>query len=765
MRSIRLLACLLCAFLMANPAHAQLSDYGFIRDFSVTVQDSALKPLSRAWTGGMNSCHYNEIDIDLDGLKDLVVFDKMGDKISCYKNLGIQDSISYTYVPEWEYLFPAMSGWMQLKDYNCDGKEDIFAYAPAGIQVWENVSDTILKFRLITLMLNSYQGAGYSNISLTYVDYPGIVDLDGDGDLDILVFFGLGAYVVMHRNNSMELYGNCDTLLYERTFDCWGDFAESAATNNIILDIDCPWKNLVNSVNQFAKANAKHTGSTMLLLDVNNDSVQDLVLGDVDYMNLILLTNVGTKDTAHIGSADTLFPSESLPVNLVSFPVASYIDINNDSLKDLIVSPFDPNAEVPESYHSNWLYKNIGAPGWPVFSWESGDFLQGDMIDVGTGAYPVLFDADGDGLDDLIVSDYGYLDSTYYEFGYLKTRFRSQLSYYRNTGTASTPAYALVSRDYAGLSQLGYQSLLPAFADLDGDGDKDMLCGEKTGSLLYFENTAGAGMPAVFANPVVSYQGIDVGDAAAPAFVDINGDGLFDLVCGKKNGMLSYYRNTGSASNPVFVLENDSLGKVNVTNYVFSYSGYSTPNFYKSTAGFLKLFVGSENGEIHYYKDIEANLNGTFTAEDSILICIGADSVIRSIKEGYRTSIAVDDLNDDGLPEAIVGNYRGGLSWFNGRKPLIFGGVEEQAITAPESLIRVFPNPADEYILISTENITGNLAMYFVLTDISGRLIMETNVLPGQLNRLNTEGLQSGMYLYRLKIDTQMQSGKIVISH
>jgi len=755
---------LLCFCILSIRSSAQMADYGFVRDYSAMVLDSGLRVLPNAWNGGMNACHFNEIDLDFDGVKDLVVFDKTGDKITCYRNKGISDSVSYVYVHEWEFLFPKITGWMQLKDYNCDGKEDIFAYAPAGIQVWKNISDTSVKFKLMTPLLNSWQGAGFSNIALTYVDSPGIEDIDGDGDLDILVFFGLGAYVQMHRNNSLEVTGSCDTLLFERTFNCWGDFAESSASNEVILDIECPWKNREALAIQQQKTNAKHTGSTMLLLDINNDTLKDLVLGDVDYMNLILLINNGTADSAHMGSLDTLFPSESVPVDIVSFPMASYMDVNNDNLRDLLVSPFDPSPHVPQSYNSIWYYENTGTPQVPFFSWKSEQFLQGGMIDVGTGAYPVIFDADADGLNDLIVSDYGYLDSTYYEFGFLKSIFRSKLSWYKNTGTTTVPAFTLVTRDYAQCSQYGYKALIPAFADMDGDGDEDMVCGELTGTFLYFENTAGAGNPAVFAPPLAGWQGVDVGDNAAPVIIDLDGDGLQDLVVGKKTGFLNWYRNTGTVSSPVLTLENDSLGGVNVVDYAYSYTGYSTPCFFRDSTGLLKLVLGSETGLIFYYKDIEANLYGDFTAIDSVLIYLGNDSQVRAISDGYRTSVCVTDWNDDQLPDAIIGNYRGGLSYYKGRTALPFSGVEEQTEIAEKPVFTVFPNPCNDYlnILSVSENPVNDVL--FSLFDIHGRLLMQQKLTPASINRLSIGQFQQGMYFYQIRKDKNIQSGKIVIS-
>ncbi|GAJ22079.1 unnamed protein product, partial [marine sediment metagenome] len=64
-------------------------------------------------------------------------------------------------------------------------------------------------------------------------------------------------------------------------------------------------------------------------------------------------------------------------------------------------------------------------------------------------------------------------------------------------------------------------------------------------------------------------------------------------------------------------LETDSLGKVNVTDYNISYSGYSVPCFFRDNQNKIKLLVGSEQGKIFYFKDIEDNLSGAFTESDS----------------------------------------------------------------------------------------------------------------------------------------------------
>ncbi|MCB0779375.1 MAG: hypothetical protein KDC03_07565, partial [Flavobacteriales bacterium] len=54
-----------------------------------------------------------------------------------------------------------------------------------------------------------------ANLFVTQVDVPGIVDVDGDGDLDVLTFSIFGSYMEYHKNLSMELYGTCDSLTFE----------------------------------------------------------------------------------------------------------------------------------------------------------------------------------------------------------------------------------------------------------------------------------------------------------------------------------------------------------------------------------------------------------------------------------------------------------------------------------------------------------------------------------------------------------------------
>jgi len=752
-------------FFTARPfTYCQIQyDYGFKKDFSVYTTASNGNPLVFAWAGGMNSCHFSELDLNLDSINDMVAFDKTGNKVLTFINNNLPDSISYSYDPYYQKFFPALNGWAHFVDYNNDQKNDIFTYVPGGIAVYKNISDTILKFQLIYPMLNSDMGSSSSNIMVTNDDYPAIHDLDGDGDLDILVFFGLGTFLEMHQNLSQELTGTNDTLLYELSYHCWGDFAESSLDNTLSLNVPCPWRNDTVDPDKATR----HVGSTMLANDFNGDGLVDMILGDVDYFNLIKLTNGGTADSAHMVSQDTLFPSNTTPVNFNSFPVASYLDVNNDGKKDLLVSPFSSVYALAENTRSIWYYKNNGTATIPVFDYVKSDFWQGDMIEVGTGAYPVIYDYNGDGLQDIIIGNYGYMDSSYYEFGYLKAVFCSQIAVLENTGTASNPAFRLVTNDYGSLSALKLIGLLPTFGDVDDDGDMDMICGVSDGSLLYFRNNAGAGNLPLYDTPVFNYQSIDVGTYSAPQLFDLNNDSLLDLAIGNKTGLLSYYQNTGTNTNPVFTKITDSLGKVNVTDPDISVHGYSTPCFFNNSNK-IKLFSGSETGRIFYYKDVESNLNGKFTAYDSILIFVDKDSATRYISEGMRSGVAVYDLNNDGYKDIITGNFAGGLCFYYGTKPQAASGIGKP-LPQEHPGFTIYPNPANSFIKIEFHKAMETNA-FVEIFDIIGHRVYAENLPSLQSTQIDISFLNSGFYTATISLPTgqknlrRLGSSKFIIA-
>jgi hypothetical protein len=121
---------------------------------------------------------------------------------------------------------------------------------------------------------------------------------------------------------------------------------------------------------------------------------------------------------------------------------------------------------------------------------------------------------------------------------------------YRNTGTARTPAF---TRDTSLTIRFERGSnFTPSVIDIDADGDLDVLVGEASGELNFVRNTGSASAPA-FSVESEAYQGVDAGRRSHPALTDLDGDGDYDLLLGSEASGVVYYRNDGSARAPQFV--------------------------------------------------------------------------------------------------------------------------------------------------------------------------------------------------------------------
>ena len=141
-----LLAFLFFLFSSNLVAQTDFYDFGFERDASVSVVEDGLSLLF-PWAGGLNSVHFSEIDLDLDGTPDLLGFEKHGNRILPF----LRTNNGYVYAPQYARSFPDLHDWVILYDYNHDGKADIFTYGLASIRVFENISGDTLQFRPVTV--------------------------------------------------------------------------------------------------------------------------------------------------------------------------------------------------------------------------------------------------------------------------------------------------------------------------------------------------------------------------------------------------------------------------------------------------------------------------------------------------------------------------------------------------------------------------------------------------------------------------------------
>ena len=324
-------------------------------------------------TGGLNSCQLSSIDLKDDGKKDIFVFERVGDRVLCFLNNNDGVGSDFDYSKDYSKDFPDLNKWALLVDFNCDGKEDIFTYNDSYVKVYRNTSQgENLSFQIETQALISDLGPILSAIIISEDDIPSFVDVDGDQDIDVLTFKQSGGYVEYHQNQSQELYGNCDSLVFELKTDCWGEFFEGLNTYDF------------NSCNEDAiveqgetRSSGAHSGSSSLAIDMVGDNDMDFILGDVSFNNLNLLINGGDSQDASMVSVNQDFPignGSDISAEINSFPAAFYLDVNNDDIKDLVVSPnIDNNSE---NFESIMVFLNTAHDDNPTFEFSQKDLLQ-----------------------------------------------------------------------------------------------------------------------------------------------------------------------------------------------------------------------------------------------------------------------------------------------------------------------------------------------------------------------------------------------------
>ncbi|MCC6838046.1 MAG: T9SS type A sorting domain-containing protein [Bacteroidia bacterium] len=714
--------------------------------------------VANPWAGGLNFTQISSVDMDMDGDKDLFVFDRTGNKARTFINNGAANTVDYKYNPYFETKFPKLHDWALLYDFNCDGKEDIFSYSDVGggFDVYKNTSTlaTGLQFqKIVTQQRSIYNPPSGSliNLYVSSVDIPAISDIDNDGDVDVVTFAITGTYMEYHKNMSIELGFGCDSLKFQVANRCWGYAAENSLSNDYTLYDTC-FGNVINpeltGYDGQQRSAERHAGSCELCIDLDNDGDKEFIVGDVSYPSLTMLTNNGTLTDASFSSEDVAFPFSnggSQEVDMTLFPCAFYQDVNNDGKKDLLVSPSAPNAS--ENANSIWYYQNTGTNSFPVFQFQQTNLLQDKMIELGEGAYPVFFDYDNDGLKDLFIGNYGY---------YNAAGFEHKIAQFKNIGTTTAPQFELITRDYKNLSTYGITNMVPAFGDMDGDTDADMILGAYDGRIHYFQNIAAIGATANFVLSQANLKNsasrvIDVGDFAAPQIFDVDNDGKNDIVIGARNGKLAYYRRTSTTGSPVVDSVSHFWGNVKV-NLPFYTTGYSFPFVFRDS-GQTKILAGAERGTLMLYDHIDGNLNGPFTL---------VDSVFMNINQGTRTAPTGTDINNDGFMDLVVGNYQGGVSFYKGTGSIITVEDMYENITWNFDL---YPNPSNSNFTIRLYDFKKD-HYQLQLYNVVGQSIL-TERINSNLSNINTELIPNGIYFCKI-IDTSNNTSlvkRVVIQH
>lgn len=595
--------------LVIAPAFSQENRYAFdwVINTPVSIDNDTL---NNPWGGGLNYPNFSEVDLNLDGQMDLLAFDRSGYRIIPLVSTNINGSQVYRYEPKYIEAFPVsreVGSFLLMRDFNCDGKNDIFYSAGNFLQVFENVSSNgELKFNAFDngqLIKTTYLGGTRTDLYLPRTDLPAINDVDGDGDLDILTFGNGGVTVEWHEN----INNGCG-LQFRQATTCWGGFLERGIYRTVEL-------NACGGGNKKSAERLMHAGSGMLAQDLNGDNIADLLLTSVSFNNLSLLIN-NDADTANIVSQDTLYPP-SKPLDLYIFPAPYYADANHDQTPDLLISSYNNatsgSPDVSSNHNGIWRYENTGQANNPNFTFAEDNFLQGEMIDFGAAATPRLADLNGDSLTDLVVA----IGDRYQGPG----NASSQFYFFENTGTATEPAFTLRDTNFADIlnENLGTQ-LVPAFGDLDNDGDKDMIVGTVSGYFHEFENVGTSQNPDFTLKQLI-LTNTTVRANAAPYLYDIEQDGDLDLFVGSQSGKVWLFENEGSSSQADFKQKSDFFGAINVS--VNQLSGNAKPALFRDS-GQTVLMTGSTNGGVFQFDgadtvaQLPSNLNGGIGNQEGV---------------------------------------------------------------------------------------------------------------------------------------------------
>ena len=552
--------------------------------------------------GGLNVPRPQWIDIDGDGDLDLFVQEVSGE-VMFFERVATEGPGQYALRAR---VFEGLDvgEWYRFGDVDADGDFDLLAEERFSyIRLFRNVgSPTSVQLELaIDSLRDTEGGALFSDRQ----NIPNVNDIDCDGRLDLLIGRLVGTISHYEAVGPGAQAGSIPR--FRHLTDRFEDI-------EIVAQL----------------GGSRHGANTLALTDIDQDGDLDLFWGDFFEAGLLFLENRGSCEAPSLTGEPVNFPLNE-PIATSGYNAPTFGDFDGDGDEDLLVGvlggAFNANRTVADNLYYLEQLDDM------AFQVRTRRFLS--QVDVGSESIPSLADLDGDGDLDLYLANKidpaNQNSSVVYRFrndgdatsprfvfdgstewtgkyhlmpafadldadGDLDAMLGSwekNVAFYRNNGSATEPSFVLVDEAAAVLTR--GTNTTPALVDIDADGDLDLFVGEASGTLNYYRNDGTATAPA-FALVSDEYDGIDVGRRSFPAFLDVDGDEDFDMILGSDSGPLMLYRNEGSAQVPAFTLDEA---------FVVPAPPYSAPAFADLDAdGDLDLLAGGIGGGLRYFENV-----------------------------------------------------------------------------------------------------------------------------------------------------------------
>ena len=599
-----------------------------VAPFDVVDQEGV--PYELPFLGGFNVPRPQLVDIDRDGDQDLFIQEDT-DRLLFFEREDTAQGATYRWVPErFEEL--RIGEWYRFVDVDEDGDQDLLSESPFSyMRLFQNVgTGDRPTYELAVDTLRDNRG---EPIFSDRQNIPNAMDIDCNGMLDLLIGRLVGT--VTRYEAAGGARGGVSRFEHVtdrfQNIEIVGDPAASpggvapARTFEPLSRGPAPLLDGVPMV--------RHGANTMTLADVDADGDVDFFWGDFFEPGLLFIENTGTCADPNLVGEPRPFPVRD-PIETSGYNAPAFGDTDGDGDLDLVIGVLGGAYNPQTTTIDNLLHLTQSVDG--EFQLQTRRLIS--QIDVGSESVASLVDLDGDGDLDLLVGN--RIDPQDLEM--------SRLYRFDNVGSATAPSFQMSGT----LDIDGAYHNAPAFGDLDGDGDLDMLLGTWRSELRYFEN-AGSRTAPEFALIDPALVELTRGSNATPTLGDIDGDDDMDLIVGESAGTLSLYINSGTEGAASFELISDRYLDLDIGRRSFP----TLADF--DDDGDLDLAIGTERDGIAYLENQGSPFLPNFVLSTSPFPAASDLPLLVTPSFG--------DLDGDGDLEMVAGGAGGGAHYFHHR--------------------------------------------------------------------------------------------------